>query len=133
MADEVAVGLTTLGLIDEMECQLTGGHNAGRSITRKLAITAVAEIKRLRGIEERAKTMLAAYRAEGGYGDQIGVLADILEGEGKVSEPDACHEEDPNADACRAFVMDYEGNAECVRCGAKIGKHPNAERRNDFN
>jgi hypothetical protein len=39
------------------------------------------EIARLRGIEERAKTMLAAYRAEGGCADQIGVLAELLEGD----------------------------------------------------
>jgi hypothetical protein len=109
------------------------------------------EIARLRGIEERAKE---GYISALPYHDSdtnellnaspwqshsvVEMLDGILfgyeaEGDGKVSEPDACHEEDPNADACRAFVMDYEGNAECVRCGAKIGKHPNAERRNDFN
>lgn len=57
--ESVAIGMTALGLIDEMEQQLTGGHNAGRSITHVLASAVLVEMKRLRGVEQRAKAMLA--------------------------------------------------------------------------
>ena len=59
MTDEAALGLTTLGLIVEMESQLNGGHNAGRSVTRVTALTAVVEMRRLWNIEQRAKAFLA--------------------------------------------------------------------------
>jgi hypothetical protein len=98
-------------------CKWTGFDDARRSHKEHRANAAfiaasrtdiprlLKEIARLRGIEERAKALVAdigEYRVSltEGYTDEYARMCDwearldgFLEGEGKVSEPDTCHEE----------------------------------------
>jgi hypothetical protein len=62
-------------------------------VARQVLAPLLKEIARLRGIEERAKELLdnVAF-CEGAECNEIARY--ILEGEGKVSEPDACHEKE---------------------------------------